>query len=120
MKKSIKIVSVLLMVLAMILVSTAVFAADEVVINRPSDVEIDTSNTGNVATIGSRILGIIRVVGTIVAVGMIIVLGIKYMMGSAEERAEYKKTLFPYFIGAVLIFGASNLADMIYTWAQGL
>ena len=116
MKKSIKIVSVVLMILAMVLVSTSVFAT----VNRPSDVIIDTSNTENVANIGSSVLGIIRVVGTIVAVGMIIVLGIKYMMGSAEERAEYKKTLFPYFIGAVLIFGASNLADMIYTWAQGL
>jgi len=114
MKKSIKIVSVALMILAMVLISTSVFASD-----KPSDVvNIDTSNTGSVQDIGNRILGIIRVVGTIVAVGMIIVLGIKYMMGSAEERAEYKKTLFPYFIGAVLIFAATNLADMIYSWAS--
>jgi len=118
MKKSIKMVSVALMILAMVLVSTSVFATNG--IERPSDVTFDTSNTENVANIGSSILGIIRVVGTIVAVGMIIILGIKYMMGSAEERAEYKKTLFPYFIGAVLIFAASNLADMIYSWAQGL
>ena len=49
---------------------------------------------------------------------MLIVLGIKYMMGSAEERAEYKKTLFPYFIGAVLIFAAVNLAQVIYSWVS--
>ena len=119
MKKSIKIVSVVLMILAMVLVSTSVFATK---VERPSDVEgiISTEDTGKIADAGGRILGIIRVVGTIIAVGMIIVLGIKYMMGSAEERAEYKKTLFPYFIGAVLIFAASNLADMIYVWAQDL
>ncbi len=40
------------------------------------------------------------------------------MMGSAEERAEYKKTLFPYFIGAILIFAATSLAQMVYTWAS--
>ena len=34
------------------------------------------------------------------------------------QKAEYTKTLFPYFIGAVLIFAASNLADMIYSWAS--
>jgi len=119
MKKSIKIVSVVLMILAMVLVSTAVFAAEEGKF-RPTDVNFDTSNTQNVQDLGSRILGIIRVVGTIAAVGMLIVLGIKYMMGSAEERAEYKKTLFPYFIGAILIFAASNLADIIYSWAQSL
>ena len=117
MKKSIKIVSVVLMILAMVLVSTSVFATEEF---RPTDVSVDTSNTDKVQDIGASILGIIRVVGTIVAVGMLIVLGIKYMMGSAEERAEYKKTLFPYFIGAILIFAATNLADMIYGWAQSL
>ena len=116
MKKSIKIVSVVLMIIAMMLVSTSVFATEF----KPSDVQINTSNTEKVQTIGASILGIIRVVGTIVAVGMLIVLGIKYMMGSAEERAEYKKTLFPYFIGAILIFAAANLADIIYSWAQSL
>lgn len=116
MKKSVKIVSVVLMILAIALISTSVFADDY----RPSAVTVNTSNTEKVQDIGASILGIIRVVGTIVAVGMLIVLGIKYMMGSAEERAEYKKTLFPYFIGAILIFAATNLADMIYGWAQSL
>lgn len=116
MKKSIKIVSVVLMILAIALISTSVFATEF----RPTDVSVDTSNTDKVQDIGASILGIIRVVGTIVAVGMLIVLGIKYMMGSAEERAEYKKTLFPYFIGAILIFAATNLADMVYGWAQSL
>lgn len=116
MKKSIKIVSILMIVLAIILASTAVFASDF----RPNSVTINTSDTGSVQNVGSRILGIVRVVGTIVAVAMLIVLGIKYMMGSAEERAEYKKTLFPYFIGAILIFAATTLADMIYSWAQSI
>ncbi len=116
MKKSIKIISILMIILALILVSTAVFASDFT----PGDVDIDTSDTDSVQNVGSRILGIIRVVGTIVAVGMLIVLGIKYMMGSAEERAEYKKTLFPYFIGAILIFAATTLADMVYNWAQSI
>ena len=118
MKKSIKIVSIVLMILAMVLVSTSVFANADAY--RPTDVQMDTSNTESVKDVGSSILGIIRVVGTIAAVGMLIVLGIKYMMGSAEERAEYKKTLFPYFIGAIMIFAATNLADMVYSWAQSI
>ena len=118
MKKSVKILSVALMILAMVLVSTSVFANEY----RPSDVKnvVSTDNTQNIQNLGGRIIGIVRVVGTIAAVAMLIVLGIKYMMGSAEERAEYKKTLFPYFIGAILIFAATNLADIIYSWAQSL
>ena len=115
MKKSIKIISILLIALTIMFVATTTFATDEEF--RPSNVEINTRNTDSVKSIGARITGIIRVVGTIAAVAMIIVLGIKYMMGSAEEKAEYKKTLFPYIVGAILIFAASNLADMIYTWA---
>ncbi len=118
MKRSIKVISIVLMILAIILASTTVFAKDPKGVTRPSEVSIDTSDTENVSSIGSRIIGIVKVVGTIVAVGMLIVIGIKYMMGSAEEKAEYKKTLFPYFIGAILIFAAVNLADMVYTWAS--
>ena len=46
------------------------------------------------------------------------VIGIKYMMGSAEEKAEYKKTMIPYLIGAVLLFAAVNLATYIYGIAE--
>ena len=117
MKKSIKVVSIALMILAMILVSTSVFASNSI---DPNDIKgrIDASNTDSVRNIGGRIIGIVQVVGNIVAIAMLIVLGIKYMMGSAEERAEYKKTLFPYFIGAILIFAAANLEHMVYSWAS--
>ena len=35
------------------------------------------------------------------------------MMGSASEKAEYKKTMIPYLVGAVLIFGASAIAKVV-------
>ena len=40
------------------------------------------------------------------------------MMGSAEEKAEYKKVMIPYLIGAVLIFAAPYIAGAIYTFSQ--
>ena len=77
---------------------------------------VDTSGSGatDVADKAGKIVGIIQVVGTMVSVGMLIVLGIKYMMGSAEEKAEYKKTFIPYVVGAALIFAASVFAQSIY------
>ena len=42
------------------------------------------------------------------------------MMGSAEEKAEYKKTLLPYVIGAVLVFAAAAIASMIYGVANNI
>lgn len=73
-----------------------------------SDIGTDTE------TIGNKVLGIIQVVGTIATVAVLMILGIKYMVGSVEERASYKKTMLPYIIGAILIFAAVNLTAMIY------
>ena len=42
------------------------------------------------------------------------------MMGSAEEKAEYKKTMLPYLIGAVIVFAASILVKWVYDLAKGL
>lgn len=73
------------------------------------------SNLGtDTETIGNKILGIIQVVGTFISVGIFMILGIKYMVGSTEERAEYKRSMIPYIVGALLLFGAVNLTAKIY------
>ena len=42
------------------------------------------------------------------------------MIGSAQEKAEYKKTMIPYVIGAILVFGASTVATIVMNVAEGL
>ena len=59
-------------------------------------------------------------IGIIVAVVVLLVLGIKYMMGSASEKAEYKKTMIPYLVGALLIFGASAIAKAVIAISENL
>lgn len=63
---------------------------------------------------GGSIAGIIQIVGTIVSAGAMIIMGIKYVMASADEKAEYRERMIPYFIGAVLLFGASNIVKLAY------
>lgn len=70
--------------------------------------------------IGNTIIGVIRVVGTIISVAVFAVLGIKYMIGSVEERAEYKKTMMPYLIGAFLLFGITTFLEIIVNVVQSL
>ena len=115
MKKISKIIySVVVIAMIMSIFSTA-FAAVQ-----PKDVTISTSGTNEITHIGGQVIGFIQTVGSIVAVAILVVLGIKYMMGSAEEKAEYKKTMLPYVIGAILIFAASNVAQMIYTFSNNI
>ena len=70
--------------------------------------------------VGSRILGVLQTVGVILAVIILVILGIKYMMGSAEEKAEYKKTMVPYLVGAVFIFAAPIIANIVYNFVKSL
>lgn len=66
------------------------------------------------------ILGIIQIIGVVISVVMLIVIGIKYMVGSIEERAEYKQTLKPYLIGAFLVFSGTTIPQLIYQIAKNI
>lgn len=59
-------------------------------------------------------LGFFQMLGSVLSVICLVVLGVKYMMGSVEEKAEYKKTLLPYIIGAFMVFAISNLLEIFY------
>ena len=75
---------------------------------------IDANNEREIKTIGGKILTYVTAIGIVVSVVTLIIIGIKYMLGSVEEKAGYKKSLMPYVIGAFLTFAASTLAQIIY------
>ncbi len=79
-----------------------------------------TTETGEISKIGKIIIGMIRGVGTVVSVIALIAIGIKYMAGSVEEKATYKQTLLPYIIGAVMLFGITNILPIIVTIANAI
>lgn len=66
------------------------------------------------------IIGYITGIGMAVSVITLVVLGIKYMVGSIEERAEYKKSMLPYLIGAFLVFAISTIVSVIMQFTNEL
>ena len=119
MKKLSKIFAVLLILaIAMIAFTTVANATAGDVANIFQKAEESDVDTGDMTTVAGNIVNIITWVGIIVAIIVLLVLGIKYMMGSAAEKAEYKKTMIPYLVGAVLIFGASAIAQVVYSIAK--
>ena len=114
MKKSIKVISTLLLAIMLVAsIAGTVLAVD------PNTVLNGLNGNGNVQTndltkVGNNIVTIIQVVGIVIAVIVLLVIGIKYMMGSASEKAEYKK-MIPYIVGAVLIFAGTSLVRVIYS-----
>ena len=115
MKKSIKIVSILMIAMMLIMVSTLVFAVN------PGDaigqVEGQITYGGNSdfsAKVG-KIIGFLQWAGAIAGVLIITIFGIKYMMGSLEEKAEYKKSMIPFIVGAVVLIAAPQIAKLIFS-----
>lgn len=119
-KKLVKAISTLLMIVMLCSISMAVFAAEDKL--QPSAIQGSTSVKGSdsMQTVGNTIVGILRTFGVILSVVVLIILGIKYMMGSAEEKADYKKSMLPYIVGAALIFAASIFAQVIYEFFSGI
>ena len=115
MKKSIKVISTLLLAIMLVTsIAGTVLAVD------PNTVLNGLNGNGNVQTndltkVGNNIVTIIQVVGIVIAVIVLLVIGIKYMMGSASEKAEYKKTMIPFIVGAVLILAGTSLVRVIYS-----
>ena len=119
MKKVTKILSIIMLVIMIVSCVSTVFAATKM---NPKDWENDTTikdnmiNTGDIKGFSASIINVVSIVGSAAAIITLIILGVKYMMGSAEEKAEYKKTLLPYVIGAAMVFGASLLTGVIYNF----
>ena len=118
-KKTIRLLVVAIStVLCITMLASTCFASSQV---SPADIKADADiKTENLVSAGNQIATIIRVVGIILSVIILMILGIKYMMGSASEKAEYKKTMIPYVVGAIVLFGASALAGAIVQLAQGI
>lgn len=110
--KTLKIVAILFIAIVLISVATTMVKASD-----GGFVEVQPQNPGaagtKISNIAGQILYIVRMIGMAVAVVMLTVLGIKYVAASPNEKADYKKGMTIYVIGAVLLFGASMLLGVI-------
>lgn len=61
-----------------------------------------------------RLIGLIKWTSIIGAVIMITFLGVKYMVGSLEEKAQYKKSMVPWVVGTAIVAISSTIVDFIY------
>ena len=59
------------------------------------------------------VLGVIKYIGIITSVLVLVIIGLKYMLGSVEAKAEYKKTMIPYVVGCFMIMGISIILALI-------
>lgn len=80
----------------------------------------DISNEDEAYKMAGTIVTTLSTVAIVVGIVGLIILGIKYMMGSVEEKAEYKKTLIPMLIGFIMIFAIGTIVKVIASITQNL
>lgn len=60
-----------------------------------------------------RVIRVLRNIAVIASVIVLSITGLKYMLGSVEEKSEYKKTMVPIVIGCILVCSISTILTAI-------
>lgn len=115
MKKTLKVLTVILLVVMMITISTSVLAANKL---DPSSLNATYGDSTQMATTAGKVMGMIRNIAVIASVIILMVIGVKFMLGSTEEKAEYKKSLLPLIVGIVLVVAATSIATFLFNMAE--
>ena len=134
-KKSMKIVCLLLAIMMVFTLTSTVFATN-VDLDKDSN-PIKTTDDGkwvdwepgaydkttassSVSKMSNAILSVVQVVGIAVAVIMLVVLAIKYISAAPSDKAEIKKHAVVYVVGAVVLFAASGILGIIRSFAGNI
>lgn len=80
----------------------------------------DSTAVTSVNNIAGAIISIAQVICAGVAIIMITVIAMKYMMAAPSEKADIKKHAVVYVVGAVIMFAATAILQIIQNFAKGL
>lgn len=112
--KKISIVILTVLAIIMIILPLTINAAQINPDDYGKNITPNATDVKDMYKFGGSVAGVIQIVGTAVSAGAMIIIGIRYLVASADEKAEYRERMIPYFIGAVLLFGASNVVKILY------
>lgn len=114
-----KIITLLTIIVLIISVVFPIFAAGTDFITDTSD-KISNTSTASIDTVKNKIWGSAKLILQVAAVSAVLFAGVRYMMASADQKADIKKSMVPLVIGAVIVFGTTILIEFVQTSAGQL
>ena len=116
MKKTVKILTALLIACALFftIAQPVVFADDPAAVLNGLNTN-QTVGTTEMTDIGSKVMSFIWVLSIIVAVVVLMYTGLKFIVGSANEKAEYKKSLVPIVVGVLILVFATTIIRALFS-----
>lgn len=126
MNKTLKIAMTITMIMAIVFTfSSMAFAAsaasgliDEVDKNKETNFSNASEQATQLSTMAGKVIGLIQVASIVFAVILIAVFGFKFIIGSANEKADYQKSFIPLIVGLVVVFAATSIARLIMSVAS--
>ena len=119
MKKTIKIISILFLLILLIFSTTTYVQAD--IDLKPDEYKpekITAQEGGRAIEMAGKILKIVRTCGVVAAMVVLSIIGLKYMLASLDEKANYKENMIPYIVGCALLVLCTTLPSIIYSIVQ--
>ena len=110
----------IVMCMLMFIINNISLCSSDKIINPDEYKPEDLTGGDKMLNIGNTIIGIVQMIGSGVSIIVLIVIGIQYLLGSIEERAEYKEKMMPYIIGAIMLFGITNILVFISNIASDI
>lgn len=100
---------ILILIIFTIILSCQVFAmqASDLAPKYPA-------SSGNFLQVGKLVMGWIRNITAVSLVVLLAFIGLRFMFGSLEQRAEYKKALMPLLIGSLVVLSATTITSMVW------
>lgn len=105
---------VILLIIAIVSILTTTVKAEIIDTNNYKPGEVTESESSKITSIAGTVLATIRNIGIISSVVIMSIIGLKYMLGSLEEKANYKENMLPYIIGCLLLAMSATIPSIIY------
>lgn len=120
-RKVMKVLSIVLVaMMAIMMLSQTAFATDETKDYLDPNFNFKSNDQQTAGIFGSfiaTIINIAQVVGMGVAIIMLVVMAIKYISAAPSEKAELKKSMVIYVVGALVLFAATAILQILKNFA---
>jgi hypothetical protein len=83
------------------------------------DNDVKGNASAKLNEIVGAIINIVSIVAAGIAIIMLIVIGVSYVINGAEGKADAKKSLESYTVGAVILFAASGILKLLQKFISG-
>ena len=108
------IIAILIAIILFFVFSQNTFSLSYDISTKFADVQVDKSNANNtISVIFGKAINFLQIVGAGIAIIMLVVIGIRWMSAAPSGKAQVAKTSRYYIMGAVFIFAAIALLQLI-------